>query len=116
MRPITHMHLYSGQEMESTDVVRKRVSDARLKAIERWAQHGWLTNAEVPGPPLRREFALPRTATVLLDRGLETGAITARGADRCLRIAWTLADLDGVARPDADHVAAALEFRDRRSA
>jgi magnesium chelatase family protein len=118
MRPMTSMSIHSGQieSPESTEVVRKRVTGARAVARQRWSAHGWRTNAEVPGPALRREFGLPREATALLDRGLETGAITARGADRCLRVAWTLADLDGMSRPDADHVAAALEFRDRRSA
>lgn len=116
MRPSTTMMIHSGQEAESTDTVRKRVADARATAIERWSEHGWQTNAEVPGPFLRREFALPPPAMSLLDRGLEVGAVTARGADRCLRVAWSLADLDGSLRPDADHVAAALEFRDRRAA
>ena len=69
-----------------------------------------------PGPILRREFALPRKVTALLDRVLDTGAVTARGADRCLRVAWTLSDLAEADRPEADHVAAALEFRDRRAA
>jgi magnesium chelatase family protein len=84
--------------------------------VARWSERGWHTNAEVPGPVLRREFALPANATALLDRGLSAGAVTARGADRCLRVAWTLSDLAGVDRPSADHVAAALEFRDRRVA
>jgi magnesium chelatase family protein len=115
MRPSTSLKIHSGQQSESSGVVRKRVAEARATAIERWSGHGWQTNAEVPGPALRREFALPQDVTTLLDRGLEVGAVTARGADRCLRVAWTLADLDGCARPDADHVAAALEFRDRRA-
>lgn len=115
MRPITVMSAHTGQAPESSAVVRDRVLRARSAAAERWAEHGWRTNAEVPGPALHREFGLPAEATVLLDRGLEVGAVTARGADRCLRIAWTLADLDGVDRPGADHVASALEFRDRRS-
>ncbi|QUH04495.1 YifB family Mg chelatase-like AAA ATPase [Saccharopolyspora erythraea] len=114
-RPMLAMASQLGCEPEPTEVVRKRVGDARAAALQRWSAHGWQTNTEVPGPALRREFALPRQATALLDRGLETGAITARGADRCLRVAWTLADLEGSSRPDADHVAAALEFRDRRS-
>lgn len=113
MRPITAMT--GGGDPESSDVVRKRVADARATAIERWSEYGWQTNTEVPGPVLRREFALPAEVTRVLDRGLETGAVTARGADRCLRVAWTLADLDGSLRPESDHVAAALEFRDRRS-
>jgi magnesium chelatase family protein len=115
MRPITAM-AERGDRPECTESVRARVSRARERARQRWDERGWQTNSEVPGTVLRREFALPATATALLDRGLEAGAITARGADRCLRVAWTLADLDGRERPDADHVAAALEFRDRRAA
>ncbi len=83
---------------------------------ERWKKHGWLTNAQAPGPILRREYGLPRKAAALLDHGLDVGTVTARGADRCLRVSWTLADLAEVEEPTADHVAAALEFRDRRVA
>jgi magnesium chelatase family protein len=63
---------------------------------------------------LRREYALPRETTSVLDRALAKGALTGRGSDRCLRVAWTLADLAEVDEPTPDHVAAALEFRERR--
>ncbi|GAA2779843.1 YifB family Mg chelatase-like AAA ATPase [Saccharopolyspora taberi] len=115
-RPLVAMAAENGVPPESSEVVRKRVEDARAAARERWSEHGWQSNTEVPGPVLRREFALPQRTTALLDRGLEAGAITARGADRCLRVAWTLADLEGRSTPEADHVGAALEFRDRRAA
>lgn len=115
MRPITAMSCDGAGAAESTAAVAARVDAARARAASRWAAHGWQTNSQVPGPMLRREFALPSAATGLLDRGLAAGAITARGADRCLRIAWTLSDLAGEESPDAEHVAAALEFRDRRS-
>jgi magnesium chelatase family protein len=116
MRPITAISASEANQPESTAVVRERVAQARRLALERWRERGWRTNAEVPGPALRRQFALPRRTTDLLDRGLACGAVTGRGADKCLRVAWTLADLAGCERPDADHVAAALEFRDRRAA
>ncbi|MBB3052132.1 magnesium chelatase family protein [Prauserella isguenensis] len=116
MRPATAMNVAGEQQPEPTGRVRERVVAARERAAKRWSDHGWQTNAEVPGPVLRREFALPAEATRLLDRGLNRGAITARGADRCLRIAWTLSDLEEADEPTADHVAAALEFRDRRAA
>ncbi|WAL64200.1 YifB family Mg chelatase-like AAA ATPase [Amycolatopsis cynarae] len=116
MRPITAMTTHESSAPEATEVVRKRVLAARERAAARWAGHGWRTNAEVPGPVLRREFALPPKATALLDRGLDRGILTARGADRCLRIAWTLADLAEESRPDADQVAAALDFRERSAA
>jgi len=90
LRPLTAMNAHDKGEPESTEVVRGRVMLARKRAVERWAGRGWLSNAEVPGPVLRKEFALPREATALLDKGLDRGVLTARGADRCLRIAWTV--------------------------
>jgi magnesium chelatase family protein len=116
MRPCTTFVLPGLDRPESTAQVRARVSAARERAIARWRAHGWLTNSEVPGPALRRDFALAGKATLLLDKGLATGAVTARGADRCLRVAWTLGDLAGRDHPTADDVAAALEFRHRRTA
>ncbi|HEY1575004.1 MAG TPA: YifB family Mg chelatase-like AAA ATPase [Pseudonocardiaceae bacterium] len=115
MRPSSAIVVAGRDEPESTAEVRARVKEARARAVTRWQAHGWLTNGEVPGPVLRRDFPLPRRATRLLDRGLAAGAVTARGADRCLRVAWTLSDLAGRDLPAADDVAAALEFRDRRS-
>lgn len=114
MRPLTAMSREFVTDPEPTATVRERVHKARTRAAERWAEHGWRTNAEVPGAVLRREFALPRETTSILDRALAKAALTGRGADRCLRVAWTLADLAEVDKPTADHVAAALEFRERR--
>lgn len=113
MRPIAAMNTVDGGEPEPSGVVRERVVVARERAARRWATDGWRTNADVPGPALRGAHALPRNVTDLLDRGLSIGAVTARGADRCLRVAWTLADLAGRAHPVSDDVAAALDFRDR---
>ena len=72
--------------------------------------------ADVPGPALRAHFALPAPVVRPLDAGLRSGELTARGADRALRVAWTVADLQGLARPDRDSVEQALYFRDRRAA
>jgi magnesium chelatase family protein len=44
------------------------------------------------------------------------GLLTARGADRCLRVAWTVADLVGHDCPSEEDVAVALNFKDRRAA
>lgn len=98
---------------ESTDDVRARVANARDAARQRWAEFGWSTNAEVPGPALRQKFRLPPAALRPVERALRKGAITARGADRALRVAWSLADLAGAASPSEVHVATALQFRDR---
>ncbi len=115
MFPITGLSAVA-DGVEGTATMRARVLAAREAAVARWAEHGWRSNAEVPGPALRTQFALPRAALRPLDAGLRAGELTARGADRALRVAWTLADLAGRECPDQELVDAALFFRDRRAA
>ncbi|MFD4366538.1 YifB family Mg chelatase-like AAA ATPase [Rhodococcus sp. NPDC058521] len=98
---------------ETTEVVRERVARARSAATERWREFGWISNAEVPGPALRQRFRLSRVALAPVEKALRRGVITARGADRALRVAWTLGDLAGADIPGSDHVTTALGFRDR---
>lgn len=112
LRPLTAMDR-SEVESESTATVRERVVLAREAARQRWVACGWSTNAEVPGPALRRRFRLPRLVTAPIEDSLQAGGLTARGADRCLRLAWTVADLAGHDRPCAEDVAIALGLKDR---
>ncbi len=96
----------------STAAARARVREARETAGARLASTPWTLNAHVPGQWLRSKGMRPAQATTAsIDRALERGGITMRGYDRVLRLAWTLADLDGDARPDADHVGRALYLR-----
>ncbi|HYN93696.1 MAG TPA: YifB family Mg chelatase-like AAA ATPase [Pilimelia sp.] len=97
---------------ESSAVVAERVAKARAAAAARWAGHGWRTNADVPGPVLRRPpWQLPRARTRTLRARLDSGALSARGFDRVLRLAWTVADLDGRGQPDAGDVGEAAGLR-----
>ncbi|MFT3662769.1 MAG: YifB family Mg chelatase-like AAA ATPase [Gordonia sp. (in: high G+C Gram-positive bacteria)] len=98
---------------ESSAVIAERVIAARVRARERWRAHGWLTNAEVPGRALRQDFPLPPEALAPIETYLRDGRVTARGADRALRLAWTLCDLREGGRPGAADVAQALMYRDR---
>lgn len=59
---------------------------------------------------------MPRAATVALERSLDAGHLTARGYGRVLRVAWTLADLQGCALPGRPQVDMALGYRLRASA
>jgi magnesium chelatase family protein len=100
------------EPVEPSAAVATRVARAREIARARWAAAGWRLNGEVPGPALRRPpFGLPLSDTALLRRALDRGTLSARGFDRALRLAWTIADLDGRARPNVHDVAEAYELR-----
>ena len=97
---------------ETSATVAVRVAQARDAASARWSTHGWRTNGEVPGAALRRPpWQLPGADVDRLQRALDRGALTARGFDRTLRLAWTISDLDGLDRPGAAEVAEASQLR-----
>ena len=109
--------LQDNSPAEPSAVVAERVAKARAAAAARWSAHGWRTNAEVPGPVLRRRpWRLSRSSTVEIGHFVDQGTLSARGFDRVLRIAWTIADLDGRIRPDKGDVAEALGMRMGRTA
>ncbi|MFD9259920.1 YifB family Mg chelatase-like AAA ATPase, partial [Streptomyces sp. NPDC059538] len=112
VEPVTRGDLLGqGGRGESTAVVADRVREARERAAARLADTPWRLNSEVPGQELRTRWQAGPGALAPAERDLERGLLTARGLDRVLRVAWTVADLRARDRPDALDVAVALELR-----
>ena len=112
VQPVTRAALAIAQPAESSAAIRERVARARARQRERWAGTPWRTNAEVAGAHLRGPDGGfdPALRRGLLD-AVERGTLTMRGVDRCLRLAWTLADLAEHDRPATEDVAGALVLR-----
>ncbi len=109
--PLRHgLALREPSPPEGSAAVAERVGAARARQAARLAATPWLTNAEVPGPYLRKQLPLPQDLSGL-ERAVSRGSLSARGVDKVIRIAWTLADLAGLDRPGGDQVAAALVLR-----
>ncbi|MGI8870520.1 MAG: YifB family Mg chelatase-like AAA ATPase [Mycobacteriales bacterium] len=111
VQPVGRADLDAAAPGEPSAQVASRVAAARAAAIERLSGTPWRTNAEVPGPALRTRWRLPRRSLAAPYALLERGILSARGLDRVLRVAWTIADLAGRAGPDEADVAEALRFR-----
>lgn len=109
--PVGREQLLGEAPGESTAVVAARVRAARAIAVDRLAGTGWRTNSEVSGPCLRGRFRPRGPAMAPLMRAMDRGAVSARGVDRVLRVAWTLADLSGTTVPGLDEVCGALALR-----
>ncbi|GAB4084933.1 YifB family Mg chelatase-like AAA ATPase [Myceligenerans cantabricum] len=108
--PVEHLERAEGPG-EPTSVVAQRVAAAREAARERLRGTGWTTNAEVSGAWLRETLRPRPDVRDLVDRALADGLLSLRGADRVLRVAWTVADLAGRAAPTLDDVGDALGLR-----
>jgi magnesium chelatase family protein len=91
--------------------VRSRVERARAAQLRRWGAPGGPPNARLRGAALRRHCAPDPEGKRLLATAIERLGLSARGHDKVLRVARTLADLEGVERVGAAHVAEAIQFR-----
>jgi magnesium chelatase family protein len=100
--------LYDRKFAEPSAVVAERVAAARERCASRLAGTPWRVNAEVPGSALRRAFPPKPGALTSLDRAMELGQVSARGADKIVRVAWSLADLDGKDQPGPDQINLAI--------
>ncbi|MFE7928938.1 YifB family Mg chelatase-like AAA ATPase [Streptomyces sp. NPDC057456] len=110
--PVSRADLaHRGPGGESTAIVADRVRAARERAAARLAGTPWRTNSEVPGRELRNRWHACVGAMDEAERSLERGVLTARGLDRVLRVAWTVADLLGHDRPGTMDVNLALQLR-----
>ncbi|MGI9120043.1 MAG: YifB family Mg chelatase-like AAA ATPase [Acidimicrobiales bacterium] len=101
-------HLLAGPPGESTATVAARVATARSLAVAR----GVDGNAQLPGWCLDEVAPLTGGAMVMLEAGLRSGSLSARGLQRVRRVALTLADLEGREGPlDEQDVCLALQLR-----
>ncbi len=109
LEPVGRRELLSDRAFaESSRTVALRVVQARDRAAHRLRGTPWRLNAEVPGSELRRTWPPAPGSLAAVERSLERGQISARGVVKVIRVAWTIADLVGRARPTRDDCDAAL--------
>lgn len=106
-----HKQYESKSTVLTSEMMRKTVITARLTAQERFKEQGWNCNAKASGTWLRKNTSTQ--AISLINRALEKHQLSLRGADRALRLSWTLADLAGHTSPDVSDVAQAISLRTR---
>lgn len=87
------------------------VLDARERQATRLRDTGVLVNARMDGAMLREHARLDEPGERMLAHAREQGLLSGRGQHRALRVARTIADLDGRERVQAKHLAEALSLR-----
>ena len=109
---LTKQELLGSAPGEASQNIRLRVQRARDVQRSRYAPAGPSCNAHLSGPSARRSVSLSSGAEELLSRAVDAMALTGRGFDRALKVARTVADLQGAEVVGADHLAEALSYRD----
>ena len=96
---------------EPSAEIRKRVNAARQIQVQRYGAESGRCNARMKSDDLRRYCALDETCASLMKQAFETMGLTARSYDRILKVARTVADLDGSEQIQPQHLAEAIQYR-----
>ena len=111
--PVDRIAAQHSESVESSRDMRRAVILARTTARERFARFGWSCNAQASGEWLHKHTS--DKALTLVNRALESHRLSLRGADRALRLAWTLADLAGHVSPGCEEMSQGITLRTRVS-
>ncbi|MCZ7583468.1 MAG: ATP-binding protein [Deltaproteobacteria bacterium] len=96
---------------ESSQAIRERVVRARLRQGERFTDSAASCNAEMPARMIKNHCALDADGHRIMESVMERLGLSARAHDRILKVARTIADLDGSDAIRATHIAEAVQYR-----
>lgn len=109
--PLPVRDLAVGIAGEPSAAVAARVAAARRLQEERFAGTGCASNAAMTSSLLPRHARLDEASRRILDLAIYRLALSARAHDGILRVARTIADLDGGQEIEAAHVGEAIQYR-----
>jgi len=110
--PAVHYRdLSAGHAGESTDAVRDRVVHARSVQNRRFRNDRIFANGQMKTRHIRKYCVVAEDGQRLLDSAMQKLGLSARAYSRILKVARTIADLDGVEQIQGNHVAEAIQYR-----
>jgi magnesium chelatase family protein len=108
---LSKAELMGSSSGEASSAIRARVEAARERQRARLRGTPFGANAAMPGSVARRHAHLTSEAEKVLGSAVDRLGLSGRGFDRALKVARTIADLEGADRVGGDHLYEALRFR-----
>ena len=111
MHPIDPKKLVERRPAEPSSVIAARVLKAREIQKKRFAQDGIFCNASMNNRLMDRYCRLDEGCRMLMEKIIERMGLSARACSRIIKLARTIADLDGMDEINEDHIAEAIMYR-----
>lgn len=111
VKPVEYQKISSSQKEEKSCEIRKRVNQARKIQFERYKKYPIYSNSELT-PSLIEQFCkIDKQAKEVLHLAFERLGLSGRAYGKILKVARTIADLEGKAYIQSDHIAEAIQYR-----
>lgn len=108
---VPYQELEKPERSESSAEIKARVDKARRIQTNRYRGMGAYANSDLT-PDMMREFcALGKEQNAMMKQAYESLGLSARAHDRILKVARTIADLDGSEKIEIEHLAEAIQYR-----
>ena len=108
---VPYENLQNRREGEPSEEIKKRVNFARDMQNRRYGESSGMCNARMGPNELRQFCALDDASAELMRRAFDVFGLTARSYDKILRVARTIADLEGCQNINSGHIAEAIQYR-----
>jgi len=110
---VNYKELRSNMQAESSASIRERILRARERQLERFRAAGEknFANAQMGSRQIRTHCELSSECERLLEKAMTQQGLSARAHDRILKVARTIADLEGAAQINVQHIAEAIQYR-----
>jgi magnesium chelatase family protein len=108
---VKYRELRSTAPTENSAAIRERIVQARQRQLERFAVDGIYSNAQMAPKLIRKYCEIDTESEKLLETAITRLGLSARAHDRILKVARTIADLEGSEQIQPKHISEAVQYR-----
>ena len=109
--PVKYQKLDNTEKIESSEEIKSRVNKARKIQHERYINDNIYSNSQLTPKLIEKYCNLDKQGKKILELAFEKMGLSARAYGRILKVARTIADLDGKESIQTTHIAEAIQYR-----
>ena len=111
VKPVEYRKISSSEKIESSEEIRKRVNKARKIQLKRYADLNIYSNSELTPSLIEKFCKLDNKSKQILQKAFKSLGLSGRAYGRILKVARSIADLDGEENIKEVHIVEAIQYR-----
>ena len=111
VQSVEYQKLKDDKKEETSEIIRKRVNEARKIQLQRYEKYHIFSNSELTPQLIEKYCNIDNKCKKILELAFERLGLSARAYSRILKVARTIADLDNSNNIETQHLAEAIQYR-----